>query len=302
MMIPNVISVCLLGYLSSSHVRAEDMDAHAPATPHPNPPKSASTDYKKHTDAMIEWIRHEGGFFSSKLEMRRLNPDDPDSIFGMYSNEFIKAEEIIIEVPTTVIINGVEDKATGLPRGDFMECRTMRNLLKELKLGNESKYGPYVNYLLATQPPGMLPTAWSEAGKELLIRVLSDESGQQTLPPAFPISGVEDYIDDCDGTMDSMELYAALLVVQRSWDNLLLPVYDMMSHRNGHWLNTDSDEVHTGENVRVFASRDIQPGEEIYTSYNLCRDCEARYLSYGSPEILRDVSLHLRFLCMLMVD
>ena len=64
----------------------------------------------------------------------------------------------------------------------------------------------------------------------------------------------------------------------------------MMSHRNGHWLNTKSNEggVHSGEPVRVQASRDIKAGEQIYTTYNMCEDCEARLETYGTSDIFRD--------------
>jgi len=239
------------------------------------------------TEAMITWLKAEKGFFSSKLEMRRADSNDPSSRFGMYAKGDIQAEEVMIRVPTSIILNGAETNPEG-PGGERMECPTIRNLVKELSLKDKSVYAPYVNYLLETQPPGMLPSAWSEAGQELLYRVISDKKGNQIFPPEWPFSWIEDYYDDCGGIDDPLEEYAALLVIQRSWDDLLLPVYDMMSHRNGHWLNTESNHVHEGEPVVVWASRDIKAGEEIYTTYNLCADCEARYTTYGTPEILRD--------------
>ncbi len=245
---------------------------------------------EKFTEALIAWLRAEGGFFSPKLKMRRADLNDPNSRFGMYADEKIEAKELMIRVPTSIIVNGIEEEKEIGPPGEMMECPTIRNLTKELQLGDKSKYAPYVNYLLETQPPGMLPSAWSEAGQDLLIRVLSDKKGKQYLPPTYPVSSLEDYYDDCGYTEDPIGEYAALLVIQRSWDDLLLPVYDMMSHRNGHWLNTECNTVHEGEPVEVHASRDIEADEEIYTTYNLCKDCVGRYLSYGSPEILRDVS------------
>ena len=92
-------------------------------------------------------------------------------------------------------------------------------------------------------------------------------------------------------TSDPMHEFAALLVIQRSWDDLLLPVYDMMSHRNGHWLNTKTDEdasVYDGTPIDVLAKRDIKAGEQIYVSYNMCEDCTSRERTYGTPQIFRD--------------
>lgn len=242
-----------------------------------------------YSEALITWMRAMNGFFNPKLEMRLSNPNDPDSKFGMYAKDNIKVDEVIIRVPTNMILNGVEKDAKG-PEGEYLECPTIRNLIKELNLRDESIYAPYVNYLRETQPPGVLPSAWSKAGQELLHRVISDKRGVQVLPPDYPASWIEDYHEDCGGTDDPLEEYAALLVIQRSWDDLLVPVYDMMRHRNGQWLNTESTRMHEEQSVEVWASRDIKAGEQIYTTYNLCADCEARYETYGTPEILRDVS------------
>ena len=41
--------------------------------------------------------------------------------------------------------------------------------------------------------------------------------------------------------------------------------------------------------MAVKASEDIRAGEEIYTSYNMCRHCGGdEGESYGTPEIMRD--------------
>lgn len=54
---------------------------------------------------------------------------------------------------------------------------------------------------------------------------------------------------------------------------------------------TDEDGIFTGlkeEPVRVYAARDIPEGEELYTTYNMCADCQNRFMGYGTPELLRD--------------
>lgn len=63
-----------------------------------------------------------------------------------------------------------------------------------------------------------------------------------------------------------------------------------MSHRNGHYLNTDHDPIRDGQAVKVRASRPIAAGEEIYTSYNFCTDCQARTYNYGTAELVRTFS------------
>ncbi len=46
----------------------------------------------------------------------------------------------------------------------------------------------------------------------------------------------------------------------------------MINHRNGKWRNVESTSAHVGEDVRVFAYRDIAAGEQLYLSYNECND------------------------------
>ena len=234
-----------------------------------------------HAEALIKWLKEENGYFNPALEMRRMDPNDPTSFFGMFVNTDIDEDETLLKIPTSMIINsGLEN-----PNRDPMECATVYNLINELKLGDKSKYAPYVNYLKDTQPPGQLPSAWSQAGKDLLLRVLKlGKNEEQVLPPYVPTTWIEDeWVGKCKGVDDEISNYSALIVIQRAWDDLLIPVFDMMSHRNGDWLNTKSTPVHEDDGpVEVKASRDIKAGEQIYTSYNYCEDCGNRVYSYGT--------------------
>ena len=176
------------------------------------------------------------------------------------------------------------------------DCGTVRYLKEQMVLGNESEYSAYANYL-KSQPYGELPASWSEAGRKMLLGLLGQMSSYDNglmkeggLPP-FGISDwiQGDWVTRCHGDPeDKLAAHAYFLVMQRGWDEVLIPVYDMMSHRNGKWLNTECNPVREGNSVQVRALRDIQAGEQIYTTYNLCADCVSRHTTYGSAEILRD--------------
>ncbi len=66
----------------------------------------------------------------------------------------------------------------------------------------------------------------------------------------------------------------------------------MVNHRNGKWRNVESTSAHKGEDIRVYAYRDIAAGEQLHLSYNECLDetCSARDLKYKyiAPHILVD--------------
>mmetsp|Transcript_26540 Transcript_26540/g.40899 ORF Transcript_26540/g.40899 Transcript_26540/m.40899 type:complete len:650 (+) Transcript_26540:62-2011(+) len=268
---------------------------------------------EEHAEALISWLEKEGGYFHPNLQMRRVDPSDPTSFFGMFSNDSIPKGEVILRIPRNMVLDSTEED----PDIDSMICSTVRNLIDQLKLKDDSKYAPYVNYLLDTQPPGC-PSAWSKAGKDLFTRIttpsdsfswvdklsppqwseagknfLSSVTGQPkkvvNLPPHGPFPWINEWHESCDGSDDPLEEYAALIVIQRSWDDKLIPVFDTMSHGNGRWLNTAHSDVHdTTIDVEVTASRDIKANEQIHTSYNMCESCGNRKYEYGTGDILRE--------------
>lgn len=65
----------------------------------------------------------------------------------------------------------------------------------------------------------------------------------------------------------------------------------MINHRNGKWRNVENTSPHNGEDVKVYAYRDIVAGEQLYMSYTECndRDCppSLKY-TYLSHQILVD--------------
>ncbi|GAX21114.1 hypothetical protein FisN_1Lh211 [Fistulifera solaris] len=230
--------------------------------------------------ALVQWVKDAPtGFVHENIEIRRYKPEDLSCPFGAFVTTFIPANTTLFVIPREYLITaeGYED-----------QCYTVKHLVREMRLGNQSKYAPYVNYLL-DQPTGQLPNGWSEEGQELLEKILVDRhEDAQFLPPEGPFGYT--FEEECkDPYSDDLTEDAYLIVLQRSWDDVLIPVYDMLSHRNGKWLNTECDSIHYNTNdVTVRASRDIQPGEELYTSYNFCVDCSSRDSDYGTPEILRD--------------
>ncbi len=243
----------------------------------------------KYAQSLASMLEAKNGYFHPKLELRRTNLSDPSSTFGMFAKEDIKANSLLFKVPTNAIIDSIESLDDQPPQTSLV-CGTVRNLAQQFKLGNESEHAEYVNYLLDTQPPDLIPSAWSTSGKSLLVRFLQGVSRSDVkLPPEYPIEWIsDDWRGECGGSKDPLEERAALLVIQRAWDHLMIPVYDMMNHRNGESVNTMSNNARLEGAVRVQAKRDIKAGEEIYTTYNMCEDCEERANTFGTPEILRD--------------
>jgi spermidine synthase/S-adenosylmethionine/arginine decarboxylase-like enzyme len=252
---------------------------------------------KKNHEMLTEWLNSlPGGYFNPKQEIRPVdatvnddeNPNE-NVFYGVFAKELIKEGELLNQVPWEYIINDEEDDESLAEQDDpggSMKCGTARNLAKEMKNVETSKFGPYVRYLL-DQPRGFLPSAWSKKGMAMLEEILGGDA--QKIPPDEATSWLEeDWYDSCHGDPnDTLAAHAAMQVVSRADDELLIPVYDMYNHRNGPWYNTHM-KLNRGVNHQVTARRDIQPGEQIHNSYNMCDECGGRRDSYGTGEIFRD--------------
>jgi hypothetical protein len=169
----------------------------------------------------------EGGHYNPKQEIRHEDPEDPKSIVGVFAHERIEQGELLTRVPWEAIIMPEEDYEPFDKEAEelsSLECATARKLAKEMKLGKDSWYAPYVLYLL-NQAPDQLPSAWSVQGKNLLRYVLGGTSRRPLIPPAYAMTWLEeDWFQTCGGDNDdALGAHAAMLVIQRADDELMVP-------------------------------------------------------------------------------
>jgi len=246
---------------------------------------------------LVAWVRSKGGSFSDKVEIRRVNPDDPSSYMGVFVREAIETKESLFVIPRDCYIHVFDTAIEMDPEDEAVEdaylsnlCQLATKLMDEMKLGEASDYAPYIAYL-KTQTPGQLPANWSPQGKELLRKV------------AIPGSPMVDWIDwnfkgekqhNCIGETTknesdsiSFEEHMVEMTIQRCFDTALIPIWDMVNHDNGK-INTENDSMYEKDGIRVRAARNLRVGEEIFASYDLCLDCKGIEEYWGTPEILKD--------------
>jgi len=241
-------------------------------------------DSKDIATKQIEWLRAKGGFFSDKIEYAPFdkNNTEPSSPHAMFVTSPIRKNEQLMLIPTTALL-------TAGPSQDM--CDTANNLVKEYRLKEASDFAPYVKYVFESFSHEHLPAAFSDEGKDLFATVVGRE-----LPPEdfgnnlfwYACGGGDDEDDKDDERLHEI---AYSIVVARSWNDVMVPVYDMVNHRNGHWHNIDQEtSAHDGEDVSVVALRDIEVGEQLYLSYNECHDydCEDMAHSYTLPSMVAD--------------
>ena len=225
--------------------------------------------------AIFDWVAStQDGHITPKLELRRDTPGDPNSYMGVYAKETIESGETIVNIPWSVIINSDNPKE----RPSQMSCGTVRSVAKEMRLGAESKYAPYAAYLNG-EAHAQIPSTWSKPAQDFLLEILDHD----TIPPENPTSWLEhDWFQRCRGDPnDAFGVKAALMVIQRADDSIMIPAYDNLNHRNGNWTNTNT-EIEPGQYHLTTATKTIEAGEQIYISYNMCEECGGRTSGYGT--------------------
>ena len=242
----------------------------------------------------------------------------------LLSLRIFKKNELLVQTPWTHILGPEEsdeeeedDDNENEEEDEGWYCDTVRTLAKEMKLGNESFYAPYVTYL-NNEPDNQLPTQYSYHAKKLLDLVVGIKSTKSTnqnnagsikydiqlrsplptwdaykerlMPTDIHSTIHEMWYGVCGGDKhDIISTKAASFVIQRADDHILIPGYDAYNHRNGpQYLNAQTSTKH-GISQTVYASRQIKKGEQIFISYNMCNQCGGRAeYGYGTSEMYRD--------------
>jgi hypothetical protein len=247
-------------------------------------------DAEQQNRELIAWIRsHPGGFVNEHLEIRASNPEDPASGYGLFVTDNVKEGELLYSVPWDLLIKPKNFKEYDSEHLPPLSCGTVRSLIHEVKLGDKSKFVPYLKDFHNWKREHYLLPDWSEIGQDLFELIVGDE-----FPPFnFRNSrALYNWANNCDGSDDPLEEKAALFVSTRAEDLFLIPLFELVNHRNGHMNHKHTNkrvDVVNFERADGVASRDIAAGEEIYWTYFLCEKCGSyRTNGYGTSDVLQN--------------
>ena len=225
---------------------------------------------------IFEWIRKtDGGFIHPFQEYR--------GVTGIVATQSIPKGQLLATIPWSHILTTDEenDDSTRDPSIEgSIDCKLVKTISREFALGKDSRYAPLMMFLEdASQRPPMnhLPSNWTNQGKKLLKFITKD------IPPVEPVEWLtNDFYKQCKGKRK--DATSALLEVQWASTQFIgiVPLLaGMYRHRNGQYTNADST-TYKGDKVNIVATRDIQAGETIYVSHNLCEECQYRHTEYGT--------------------
>jgi hypothetical protein len=231
---------------------------------------------------IIYWVRSEGGFFNNKLEIRRADPADPTSYYGIFAKETIQLNERIMTIESSSMMRHelgsyFDDKEESFQ----VLCGLTQRLLKELRLGVKSMYAPYINYILGEEY-GQIPATWSETGKAMLREII-DQGEEGWDMTDWITNGFE---GKCIKEGNAFEIQALALAAQRGYHNLLIPLYDMANRSNDkEAINMENTSIDL-DVMRVSASREIPAGQELLTTYDGYTRCGSVADYWGTQAIL----------------
>lgn len=197
------------------------------------------------TDAssVVRWVVEHGGFWSNQIRVgsgRRGR--------GIFATEPIMPGRLLLSVPVSLAIPQQPP--------DNHACRTIAALRKELELGPQSFYWPF---LLSIQNVTVdIPDAWSAEERMLL----------DGLPPGDWRAPSRSYADACVPMgmppleSDALTTRALMLFTSRSGPLGMQPLFDLLNH--GH--NSTTHRV-TGGQHAFYAVRPHRAGEELLNTF-----------------------------------
>jgi hypothetical protein len=190
--------------------------------------------------ALVSWVRSEGGSVDSRLMLGTTS----NGIRGLLAAEAIEAGAVLLHVPKSLILDGGDNRP-----------RVVRD---ELLKKEHGRWWPYLR--LDESLTAGIPATWSDADLAELQGLEPRDSRRhihwysQAWAGGMPYEGLSD--------ADKQALW---MVVTRSCDAGLVPIYDLANHNNGQ-LNTRVDIADDGS-LGMSARWDLPQGQEVFNSY-----------------------------------
>ena len=274
--------------------------------------------------------------------------------FEFYATTDIPEGEVLMEIPESVIIGdfltNFQDKVLRRYLDQSADedsicvpmCMAIERIAYERFLEKKSSFHPYIEFIFGVgNPRYKRPSEWSKLSQYLFWGMLG-RSGTVYSPSRDsnyikPNSVCKIYRTQAEQFREVTEPEfdkpvtkafryttnnrAYDYFARHSWGNMLIPLFDLIPHRNGKWKNVEARFVDdsTGRPVSVqpreqrfrgfvlekddkkasldpemklvvYAHRDIAAGEPLRVSYNQCEHlgCEILQFNYTSGDLMAD--------------
>lgn len=96
---------------------------------------------------LVAWAKTKGGFLDPRVEIRRVDPQDPTSYFGAFLNKPVSADEKLIFLPGAIKLQLSKEESH--ISYEKQVCMLAWKLQTEYEKGEQSSYFPYIQYIKA---------------------------------------------------------------------------------------------------------------------------------------------------------
>lgn len=176
---------------------------------------------------LVLWVVEQGGFVSDKVHFlvdEDLSADNDNQKPRLVAKEAVAKGETILMIPRHCLFRPLDDAA----QEENSACATARALVHHKRLGEESSYKDYMQHLFQPEKLHLSPYRWSPEAKDILRTIL--KGGE------LPSPLIQDtFVEECGLSEDEEDAFdfedAFELVMARSWNEIMIPVLDMVQHR-----------------------------------------------------------------------
>lgn len=303
----------------------------------------------------------EGGFVNNQVfEIQRIQNDDTslNPEFDFLATTDISKGTVLMEIPPQAMIGEIltsyEESALikftkrakeASKNIHIPTCMAIERIANERQEKTSSKYHPYLEFVFGSgNPKHLKPSEWSDPAQAKFWE-MTGQYGTAYAPAREHYGiGVTDICKEYKQIMlrsrprfqanespeddeiwlkqrASIESQAYSYFSKNAWGTSLIPLFDMIPHRNGKWKNVEAQYVDTKTNTPVtlkprerrfqgfrrqgkendnnknklvvYAHRDIAKGEPLRISINQCEHlgCEYLKLNYTTSDLLADTGI-----------
>lgn len=298
-------------------------------------------------EALVDWLQgFEGSIVETeKFEIVKRIPSDEtlNPEFDFVATQDIPEGTVLMEIPQAAMIgldldaNKVERlEKSGRIDEEYQDqvsiCMAVEEIVKKRREGINSVHHPYLEFVFGSgNPIGRRPSSWTDSIQTFFWGMIGQFNTAYTpaeeahnfihaLSCEDYMEVVNQYKEPTEKGEDSVEDMAHDYFSRHAWGTSLIPLFDMIPHRNGKWKNIEARfvemETNTPISIKprprrfhlfrrednksnsdmklvVYAHKDIQRGEPLRVSLNQCEHlgCEILKFKYTSSEILADTGI-----------
>jgi len=220
---------------------------------------------------LFNFINDNGGYVHPGIERKR----GKNGIYGIFTKQKIKKEEILFNIPKKLTINIDTNKIPENLKLKGNLFLKVYNLLLEKRKGEKSKFK--IQLSLYPSLEDLKETEWAFFENEVHDAI--NKTISYYFPPKDKLKKMISIMDPIKDSFTYEEiLYALLIVLRYSWKEALVPGIELMNHKSFSNVMMKRNKGKKFFYYKNFA--DLDKNEEVFDSYGI-KSIKSLLFGYG---------------------